>query len=74
MGGGSSFCCSQDERKNTFKAYINNLHLTGVDGMGDLGSTDCPEMYKNQFEGNTKLTEESLVSLYNDLLRKFARV
>ena len=47
MGAGATYCCSQDERKNSFKAYINNLHLTGIDGMGDLGSSDCSGDFKN---------------------------
>ena len=71
---GATYCCSQDERKNSFKAYINNLHLTGIDGMGDLGSADCPVEFKNQYEKNFKLTKESLVLFYDELMRKFAKV
>ena len=74
MGAGATYCCSQDERKNTFKAYINNLHLTGIDGMGDLGSSDCAAIFKNQYESNFKLTRESLVLFYDDLIRKFGKV
>ena len=74
MGAGATYCCSQDERKHPFKAYINNLHLTGIDGMGDLGSSDCAGLFKNQYEGNIKLTRESLVLFYDDLVRKFSKV
>ncbi len=50
MGAGATYCCSQDERKNSFKAYINNFHLTGIEGLGDLGTSDCQSKYKNASE------------------------
>ena len=38
---GAIYCCSQDERKNNFKGYINNLKMTGIDGLGDLEDVEC---------------------------------
>ena len=42
-GAGAVYCCfTQDERKNSFKAYINNLNLVGIDNLGDLeNNADC---------------------------------
>ena len=69
-------CCSQDERKNSYKAYMTNLRLTGVDGLGDLNSTESGIEYKNSFEAaaNLRLTSESILKLYDDLMRTFAKV
>ena len=74
MGAGATYCCSQDERKNSFKAYISNLHLTGIDGLGDLGTSDCPSKYKNAYESNLKLSRDGLILFYNDQMHKFAQV
>ena len=73
---GAIYCCSQDERKNSFKAYITNLRLTGIDGLGDLDATECGAEYKNVHEvaSNQKLTKEAVVKLYDDLMRSFANV
>ena len=66
MGAGATYCCSQDERKNSFKAYISNLQLTGVDGLGDLTSSECSAKYKNRYEmKQLKLTRDSLIFFYN---------
>ena len=42
--------------------------------MGDLGSSDCANVFKNQYESTIKLTRESLVLFYDDLIRKFSKV
>ena len=70
----TGFCCSQDERKNSLKAYITNLRLTGVDGIADLDSEECGTQYKNSFEAayNLRLTKDGMVKLYDDLMRNFA--
>ena len=69
-------CCSQDERKNSYKAYMTNLRMTGVDGLGDLETTESGIDYKNSFElaANLKLTRDGIVKLYDDLMRTFAKV
>ena len=74
MGAGATYCCSHDERKNTFKAYINNLQLTGIDGLGDLGNQDCPSKFKNNYETNLKLSRDSLVVFYNGLMHDFQSI
>ncbi len=56
MGASVNFCCSQDERKNFLKAYINNMRLTGIDGIGGLALHECPAKYKNRFESDLNLT------------------
>lgn len=74
MGVGATYCCSQDERKNSFKAYINNLHLTGIDGLGDLDSSELSKRYKHAYELNLKLTREEILIFHDDLMRKFGKV
>ena len=50
---GATYCCSQDERKSTsYKAYINNLQLTGVDNLGDLDQSTISSKFKNMYEKN----------------------
>ena len=68
MGASGTFCCSQDERKNFLKAYINNMRVTGIDGIGDLALEDCPAKYKNRFESNLNLTSEGILQFYDQLL------
>ena len=74
MGAGASFCCAVDERKNSFKAYISNLHLTGVDGLDDLTTYEPAQKYKNQFEHHLKLTRDGLILFYDDMQERFSRV
>ena len=74
MGAGATYCCSQDERKNSFKAYINNLRLTGIDCLGDLDSTEPSSEYKNSYEAEFKLTKEGVLMFIDDMMRKFSKV
>ena len=74
MGAGATYCCSHDERKNSFKAYINNLQLTGIDGIGDVGTSEIASKYKNKHEINVKLSRDGILMLYDDLLTKFSRL
>ena len=74
MGAGATYCCSQDERKNSFKAYINNFHLTGIEGLGDLGTSDCQSKYKNAFEQNLRISRDGLIYFYNDQMTHFSKV
>ena len=72
MGAGATYCCSQDERKSSLKAYINNLQLTGVDGIGDVGSSEIAAKYKNLFESQVKLSRDGVLHLHDDLMQKFS--
>lgn len=71
---GAVYCCSQDERKNSFKAYVNNFRLTGVDGLGDLDSKECGTEYRNSFEvaEDVNLTHDSIAKLYSELMISFS--
>ena len=65
---GAIYCCSQDERKNNFKGYINNLQMTGIDGLFDLEDVDCSPHYKNEFESRLMMTKDGLLKFYEELM------
>ena len=74
MGASGTFCCSQDDRKNFLKAYINNMRLTGIDGIGDLALEECNSKYKNRFESELNMTSEGILRFYDSILEKFSHI
>jgi len=73
MGASGTFCCSQDDRKNFLKAYINNMRLTGIDGIGDLALEECDSKYKNRFESELDITSEAFFDSMTYCLRNLVR-
>ena len=71
------FCCADYDRKNSnhLKAYISNLHLTGIDGLGDLGSSEFDSKFKNEYEEKMqlKLNKHGLLEWFDWVMKNFKK-